>query len=89
MIADYFFYILNHTNSYITNKQIFPQTESLTPLDLVYNSPGIGDNKFLCRASLYLDLMKPNNSLPLLVFNPSLSNFLHLNQNAVVAMVPN
>ena len=52
----------------------------LTTLDLFYNSPGIGDNKLLCKASLYLNLIKPNNSLPLTVLDPSISNLLHLNQ---------
>ena len=52
----------------------------LATLDLVYNSPGIGDKEFFCKASLYLNLINPNNSLPLMVLDPSISNLLHLNQ---------
>ena len=60
----------------------FADSQTLNTLELVsvYNSPGIEDNNFLCKASLYLNLMKPNNALPLIELDPSLSNFLHLNQ---------
>ena len=57
-----------------------PPPPLTSTLDSAYNSPGIGDNKLLCKASLYLNLIKPNNSLPLIVLDPLISTLLHLNQ---------